>query len=128
MTKPSRTPLIIDDKNFKATTPINFTGVSAGKNSYSIIYNDIKVDTTIIISGVSPQTLCLDLHRYFGKDEYSNVPHIKMKVVMKLPGCEYQMAGDNKTVLIKGVDAEIRISTGDTALTLTHFELADFDK
>ncbi len=128
LTNPFGATVLSDDKNFKATTPITLTGVSAGKHSYSIIYNDIKVDTTIIISGDSPQTLSLDLHRYFGKDEYSNVPHIKMKVVMKLPGCEYQMAGDNKTMLIKGVDAEIRISTGDTSLTLTHFELADFDK
>ncbi len=128
LTNPFGATVLSEDKNFKATTPITLTKVTAGKHSYSIIYNDIKVDTTIIISGDSPQTLSLDLHRYFGKEEYSNVPHIKMKVVMKLPGCEYQMAGDNKTMLIKGVDAEIYISTGDTSLTLTHNELANFDK
>ena len=128
LTNPFGATVLSEDKNFKATTPITLTNVSAGKHSYSIIYNDIKVDTTIIISGDSPQTLSLDLHRYFGKDEYSNVPHIKMKVVIKLPGCEYQMAGDNKTMLIKGVDAEIYILTGDTSLVLTHHELADYDE
>ena len=128
LTNPFGATVLSEDKNFKATTPITLTDVTAGKHSYSIIYNDIKIDTTIIISGDSPQTLSLDLHHYFGKEEYSNVPHIKMKVVMKLPGCEYQVAGDNKTMLIKGVDAEIFISTGDTSLTLTHNELANFDK
>ncbi len=128
LTNPFGATVLSEDKNFKVTTPITLTSVTAGKHNYSIIYNDIKVDTTIIISGDSPQTLSLDLHRYFGKDEYSNVPHIKMRVVMKLPGCEYQIAGDNKTMLIKGVDAEIHISTGDTSLALTHRELADFDK
>jgi len=127
LTNPFGATVLSEDKNFKATTPITLTSVTAGKHSYSIIYNDIKVDTTIIISGDSPQTLSLDLHRYFGKAEYSNVPHIRMKVVMKLPGCEYQIAGDNKTMLIKGVDAEIHISTGDTLLVLTHHELADYD-
>ncbi len=128
LTNPFGATVLSEDKNFKATTPITLTGVTAGRQSYSIIYNDIKIDTTIIISGDSPQTLSLDLHRYFGKEEYSNVPHIKMKVVMKLPGCEYQMAGDNKTMLIKGVDAEIHISTGDTSLVLTHHELAEYDQ
>jgi len=128
LTNPFGATVLSEDKNFKATTPITLTNVSAGKHNYSIIYKDIKVDTTIIISGDSPQTLSLDLHRYFGKNEYSNVPHIKMKVVMNLPGCEYEIAGDNKTMLIKGVDAEIYISTGDTSLTLTHNELANFDK
>ena len=127
LTNPFGATVLSEDKDFKATTPITLTSVTAGKHSYSIIYNDIIVDTTILISGDSPQTLNLDLHRYFGKDEYSNVPHIKMKVVMKLPGCEYQIAGDNKTMLIKGVDAEIYISTGDTSLVLTHHELADYD-
>lgn len=128
LTNPFGATVLSEDKDFKVITPITLTNVTAGKHNYSIIYNDIKVDTTIIISGDSPQTLSLDLHRYFGKDEYSNVPHIKMKVVMKLPGCEYQIAGDNKTMLIKGVDAEIHISTGDTSLALTHHELADYDE
>jgi len=128
LTNPFGAIILSEDKNFKATTPITLTSVTAGKHSYSIIYNDIKVDTTIFISGDSPQTLSLDLHRYFGKEKYSNVPHIKMKVVMKLPGCEYEIAGDNKTMLIKGVDAEIHISTGDTSLALTHHELADYDE
>jgi hypothetical protein len=128
LTNPIGATILTDDSSFKATTPITLTAVTAGPRSYSIIYNDIRVDTTITISGDAPQTMSLDLHRYFGKQEYSNVPHVSMKVVMELPGCEYEIAGDNKTMLIKGVDAEIRISTGDTSLSLTHLELADYSE
>ena len=128
LTNPIGATVLSENTDFKATSPVTLKNVTAGIHNYSIIYNDIKIDTTIIISGDSPQTLSLDLHRYFGKAEYSNVPHIKMIVVMKLPGCEYQIAGDNKTMLIKGVDAEIIISTGDTSLVLTHQELADYDE
>ena len=69
LTNPFGATVLSNDKNFKVTTPITLTNITAGKHSYSIIYNDTKVDTTIIISGDSPQTLSLDLHRFFGKAE-----------------------------------------------------------
>jgi hypothetical protein len=125
ITDPHGAEVIADGEKLAMTTPLTMSGVTAGLHKYSIVYHYIQYDTTIIVSGDAPQTATIDLKHLEGDDAYSIMPHVRTKVVIVVPGCEYKL-DDSGNVLIKGVDAKINIRTGDTSLTLTHKELADF--
>ncbi len=125
ITNPHGAGVIADGEKLAMTTPVTMSGVTAGPHKYSIVYHYIQYDTTIIVTGNEPQTATIDLKHLEGDDSYSIMPHVQTKVVIVVPGCEYKL-DDSGNVLIKGVDAMINIKTGDTSLTLTHQELADF--
>lgn len=118
--------VIADGEELDVSTPTTLYDIPAGKHNYSIVYQFLKYDTTIEITGDSPQTAIVDFDKFVGDDIYSIMPHVKTKVVIVVPGCEYKLDDSTGQIMIKGVDAEIRIRTGDTSLTLTHKELADF--
>ena len=125
ITNPHGAEVLADGEKLTMTTPVTLSHVPAGPHRYSIVYNYIQYDTTIIVTGDAPQTAVIDLRHFEGKEIYSVMPHVQTKVVIVVPGCEYKL-DDSGELLIKGVDAEINIKTGDTSLTLTHRELADF--
>ncbi len=125
ITNPHGAEVLADGEKLPMTTPVTLSNVTAGPHRYSIVYHYIQYDTTIIVTGDSPQTAVIDLQHFEGKEMYSIMPRVTAKVVIVVPGCEYKI-DDSGALLIKGVDAEINIRTGDTSLTLTHKELADF--
>jgi hypothetical protein len=125
ITNPHGAEVLADGEKLSLTTPVTLSNVTAGPHRYAIVYHYIQYDTTIIVTGDAPQTAVIDLRHFEGKEMYSIMPHVQTKVVIVVPGCEYKL-DDSGALLIKGVDAEINIRTGDTSLTLTHKELADF--
>jgi len=125
LTDPFGAEVIADGEKISKYTPITLYSVPVGEHKYSIVYHYLQYDTTIMITGNAPQTAVIDLKNLKGKELYSTMPHVKTKVVIVVPGCEYKL-DDSGNLLIKGVDAKINIRTGDTSLTLTHKELAEF--
>ena len=125
ITNPHGAEVLADGEKLSTTAPVTLSNVPAGPHRFSIIYHYIQYDTTIIVNGDFPQTAVIDLRHFEGKELYSIMPRVTTKVVIVVPGCEYKL-NDSGALLIKGVDAEINIKTGDTSLTLTHKELADF--
>jgi hypothetical protein len=125
ITNPHGAEVIADGEKLAMTTPLTMSGVTAGPHKYSVVYHYIQYDTTIIVTGDEPQTATIDLKNLEGDESYSIMPRVQTKVVIVVPGCEYKL-DDSGNLLIKGVDAKINIRTGDTSLTLTHKELADF--
>ncbi len=125
ITNPHGAEVLADGEKLSMTTPVTLSNVPAGLHRYAIVYHYIQYDTTIIVTGDAPQTAVIDLRYFEGKEMYSIMPQVTTKVVIVVPGCEYKL-NDSGVLLIKGVDAEICIKTGDTSLMLTHQELADF--
>ncbi|MGH8014886.1 MAG: PEGA domain-containing protein [Candidatus Zixiibacteriota bacterium] len=125
ITNPHGAEVLADGDKINMTTPVTMSGISAGPHRYSIVHHYIQYDTTITITGDAPQTATINLKNLQGDDSYSIMPRVQTRVVIVVPGCEYKL-DDSGKLLIKGVDAKISIRTGDTSLTLTHKELADF--
>lgn len=126
ISNPLGAAVIADGEELGQVTPLTLYDIPAGKHRYSIEYRHLKFDTTIEITGDAPQTAMVDFNKFKGEDIYSIMPQVTAKVVIVVPGCEYKLDETSGALLIKGVDAEINIRTGDTSLTLTHKELADF--
>lgn len=125
ITYPHGAEVLADGEKLSMTTPLTMSGVSAGPHRYSIVHNYTQYDTVIVVTGDAPQTATIDLKKLGGDESYSIMPRVQAKVVIVVPGCEYKL-DDSGKVLIKGVDAIIKIRTADTSVTLTHKELADF--
>jgi len=125
ITNPHGAEVLADGEKLSLTTPVTLSNVPAGLHRFAIVYHYIQYDTTIIVTGDDPQTAVIDLRHFEGKESYSIMPRVTTKVVIVVPGCDYRL-NDSGALLIKGVDAEINIRTGDTSLMLTHKELADF--
>lgn len=126
ITNPLGAKVLADGKDLSMTSPVTLSNVPAGPHRYSIVYHYIQYDTVIIVTGDAPQSVVIDLRHFEGKEMYSVMPRVETKVVIEVPGCEYKLDEATGLLSIKGVDAEIIIRTGDSSLTLTLRELADF--
>jgi len=117
--------VIADGEELTMTAPVTLSNLTAGKHRYSLIYKYTRYDTTIIVTGDEPQTATIDFRALKDDEKYYAAPQVLTKVVIVVPGCEYQTDEPTGKLLIQGVDAELKISTGDTGIALTHKELAE---
>ena len=123
--------LALDGVVLRETAPTTIERIEAGEHRVRLGYEGLTVDTVITVVNEYLTVLSMPmahLLRQHGLAPAGRTGAVPVLVVVKVPGCRYRRADERlplkSNIMLAGVDTKLRLTTRDTVIQLSHYNLA----